>query len=86
MHAIAGKKRTKAKSVYVRGMILKEKWKKGRGSDEKKMLLSLSLFSSAGKLKRKMEGLRRHYASTPHSILVLMYELNVLHSAIEYEN
>ena len=79
------KKRTKAKSVYVRGMILKEKWKKGRNDDEKKMLLMLSLFSSAEKLKRKMEGLRRHYASTPHSILVLMYELNALHLAIEDE-
>lgn len=66
-------------------MILKEKWKKGRSDDERKMLLSLSLFSSAEKLKRKMEGLRRHYASTPHSILVLMYELNALHSAIEDE-
>ena len=77
------KKRTKAKAAYVRGMILKEKWKNGRNNDEKKMLLMLSLFSSAEKLKRKMEGLRRHYASTPHSILVLMYELNVLHCAIE---
>ena len=76
------KKRTKAKSVYVRGMILKEKWKRGRSDDEKKMLLMLSLFSSAEKLKRKMECLRRHYASTPHSILVLMYELNALHCAI----
>ena len=77
------KKRTKAKSIYVRGMILKEKWKRGRSDDEKKMLLMRSLFSSAEKLKRKMEGLRRHYASTPHSILVLMYELNALHCAIE---
>ena len=79
------KKRTKAKSVYVRGMILKEKWKKGRNDDEKKMLLMLSLFSSVEKLKRKMEGLRLHYSSTPHSILVLMYELNALHCAIEDE-
>lgn len=64
-------------------MLLREKWKKGRSDDEKKMLLSLSLLSSAERLKRKMEGLRRHYASTPHSILVLMYELNALGSAIE---
>lgn len=77
------KKRTKAKSVYVMGMLLREKWKKGRSDDEKKMLLTLSLLSSIEKLKRKMEGLRRHYASTPHSILVLMYELNALGSAIE---
>lgn len=85
VHYRRKKKRTKAKSVYVRGMILKEKWKKGRSDDEKKMLLSLSLFSSAEKLKRKMECLRRHYDSTPHSILVLMYELNALHCAIEDE-
>ena len=66
-------------------LLLREKWKKGRSDDEKKMLLSLSLLSSAERLKWKMEGLRRHYASTPHSTLVLMYELNALEAAIEDE-
>ena len=69
------KKRNKAKSIFVKGMMLKRADKACSNVNDKKEVLSSTLIKSIIKLKKKMNSLTSSYKSDPHPILLLMYML-----------
>ena len=72
------KKRNKAKSIFVKDMMLKRADKACSNVNDKKEVLSSTLIKSIIKLKKKMNSLTSSYKSDPHPILLLMYMLNNL--------